>query len=258
MYKTSSGTYNVTPTDYKLNFNCAAGDVICQLPSYKGRGALVITKTEASAYTVTVTPLTGQTIEGSATVILTKKDDFLTLYGTESGWEIVDQIDNAITPTSIAIGTMATPITLATNPGATYCAETINLLHSAGAGDCDDLLAAYQKVVVSGDGDAGITIVGNAPRAYVGTVGGTTVAAQAYASQPWANHKGTGAITANAIKVTGALATNFMEISAASTGVVVAAGTNIHHDPNAVTSDAYLIVKIGSVQYALPLYVLNA
>ena len=97
---------------------------------------------------------------------------------------------------SLGIGTLATPITLATNPGATVAPFTVNLLHSAGAGDCGDLIASYKKVAVTGDGDAGITIVGDAPRAYVGTVLGTTVASAAYASQPWAKHDGTGAITA--------------------------------------------------------------
>jgi hypothetical protein len=68
----------------------------------------------------------------------------------------------------------------------------------------------------------------------------------------------TGAVVQDAIKVDGALAANFIEISAASTAVVVAAGTTIHHDPNVVTSDAYLIVKVGEIQYAVPMYVLNA
>lgn len=225
----------------------------------------------------------------------------------------------------IEMGTSAVPQVLNANPGAAVLGETISILHSAGAGNCNDLLASYKKVAVTGDGDAGLTIVGDAPRAYVGAAGtDTTVASAAYASQPWAKHDGTGAITAmsalsalcdvntgnftantvnaihahvegaatvtgqfdaahlevypdvtsldsvlhlsvdtgavvqDAIKVSGAVAANFIEIEAASTAVVVAAGSTIHHDPNSVTSDAYLIVKIGEVQYALPLYVLNA
>jgi archaellum component FlaF (FlaF/FlaG flagellin family) len=220
---------------------------------------------------------------------------------------------------------MASAKTLPTNPGATVCPSIINLLHSAGAGDCDDLLAAYEKVSVTGAGDAGLTIVGNAPRAYVGLTGGAnnSVASAAYASQPWAKHEGTGAITAmsavsakldvsadnftvntinaghfhieGAATVTGqfdgvmievypdvtsldsllALAvdtgavtssiirvsgesTTFIDVAAATAAVVVAAGTTIHHDPNAVTSDAYMVVKIGAIEYAMPLYVLHA
>jgi hypothetical protein len=220
----------------------------------------------------------------------------------------------------INIGTTAVPQVLNANPGAGVIGETINILHSAGAGDCNDLIASYKKVAVTGDGDAGITIVGDATRAYVGTTAGTTVADEAYGSQPWVKHEGTGAITAmsgvsaklnvgadnftastvnaghfhiegdadvigmydgimveaypdvdtmdsmvhlmvdtgadvdTAIKVTGALGTNFIDISAASTGVVVAAGTTLTHDPNGVTSDAYLVVKVGATSYALPLY----
>ena len=63
-----------------------------------------------------------------------------------------------------------------------------------------------------------------------------------------------GGVVDSAIKITGALAANFLDISAASTGVVVAAGSGLTHDPNAVTSDAYLVVKIDSTNYAMPLY----
>jgi hypothetical protein len=93
-------------------------------------------------------------------------------------------------------GSLAAPMVLNTNPGATVVGSTINILHSAGAGNCADLLGSYVKCAVSGDGDADTTVVASAPRAYVGTVEGTTVASACYASQPWAKHDGTGAITA--------------------------------------------------------------
>jgi len=95
-------------------------------------------------------------------------------------------------PSINLIGTIATPRTLNANPGATVIGDTINILHSAGAGDCDDLIGRYTKVAVSGDGDSGLTLVADAPRAYV--LAG--VAKEIYASQPWASHAGTGAITA--------------------------------------------------------------
>jgi hypothetical protein len=107
-------------------------------------------------------------------------------------------IVGSFTGSAIAYGTSGTPITLVTNPGSTVMGSTVNLLHSAGEGDCDDLLASYCKVAVTGSGDSGLTIVGSAPRAYVGVTGGAnnSVASVAYASQPWAKHEGTGAITA--------------------------------------------------------------
>jgi hypothetical protein len=96
------------------------------------------------------------------------------------------------------IGDMTYPQVLKVNPGATVAGSIININHTLGAGNCDDLLGSYSKVNVLGSGDAGITIVGDAPRAYVGLTGGSnnSVASQAYASQPWARHQGTGAITA--------------------------------------------------------------
>lgn len=220
----------------------------------------------------------------------------------------------------IEVGSITVPQVLNENPGAAVVVDTTNINHSEGAGDCDDLIAAYKKVSVTGDGDAGITVVGSASRAYVGETGGTTVADECYGSQPWAKHEGTGAIAAisgvsallnvgednftattvnaghfhlkgdadvtglydgvmieaygdvdtldsmlhlmpdsgasvqTAIKLTGDVADSFIEIDGASTGVVVAAGSTITHDPNAVTSDAYLVVKLGSTKYALPLY----
>lgn len=244
----------------------------------------------------------GTTVETAATKVTLEFDETTTGIG------------------QINVGTISVPQVLNKNPGAAVVSETINVLHSAGAGDCDDLIASYKKVAVTGDGDAGITIVGDASRAYVGTTEGTTVVDEAYGSQPWAKHEGTGAITAmsalsaklnvgaddftastvnaghfhitgdadvtgmydgvlieaygdvdtmdsmlhlmpdsganvaSAIKVTGALAANFIDISDASTGAVVAAGTTLTHDPNEVTSDAYLVVKIGATNYALPLY----
>jgi hypothetical protein len=98
----------------------------------------------------------------------------------------------------LQMGSTAAPMVLAANPGSSVIAQTVNILHSAGAGDCDDLIASYNKVNVIGDGDSGITVVGHASRAYVGLTGGSnnSVASQAYGSQPWAKHEGTGAITA--------------------------------------------------------------
>lgn len=99
------------------------------------------------------------------------------------------------TTTGIGImnmGSTTAPMVLNTNPGASVIASTVNVLHSAGAGDCDDLIAAYHKVAVSGAGDSGLTIVGSAPRAYV--LAGA--AKEVYGCQPWAKHAGTGTVTA--------------------------------------------------------------
>jgi len=103
---------------------------------------------------------------------------------------VIDQYGHSV------FGTLATPISLALNAGASVVVDTINILHSVGASNTDDLLGRYTKVAITGAGDSGITMVGDAPRAYVGTVGGTTVAKEVYGSQPWAKHYGTGAITA--------------------------------------------------------------
>lgn len=251
------------------------------------------------------------------------RDFFGKIFGSASATAAQKVTIEALDATSgiskIEMGTSAVPQVLNTNPGAAVFGETINIRHSAGAGNCDDLIGAYTKVEVIGAGDAGITIVGDAPRAYVGNATDDSVADEAYASQPWVKHTGTGAITAmsgvsakcdvmadafaastvNAIHahIDGAAAvtgqfdgvmvevypavtsmdsaiavaidagaavaatirqsgetTNFIDIAAANASAVVAAGSTLTHDPNAVTSDAYLKVKIGAVVYAIPLY----
>lgn len=94
----------------------------------------------------------------------------------------------------IKLGDLSNPQVLKTNPGATVVGSSINILHSAGAGDCDDLIGSYVKTAMSGSGDSGTTMVGHASRAYM--LGGTTVCGQVYGSQPWAKHTGTGTCSA--------------------------------------------------------------
>jgi translation elongation factor EF-G len=96
------------------------------------------------------------------------------------------------------MGDMSNPQILKVNPGATVAGSEIYINHALGAGNCADLLGSYSKITVTGDGDADVTIVGDASRAYVGLTGGAnnSVASQAYGTQAWAKHGGTGAITA--------------------------------------------------------------
>ena len=98
----------------------------------------------------------------------------------------------------LKMGSVTVPMVLNANPGEAVVGFTVNILHDpSAASDCNDLIAAYNKVAVSGDGDAGLTIVGHAARAYVGVAGvDNSVVDEAYGSQPWAKHEGTGAIVA--------------------------------------------------------------
>jgi len=135
---------------------------------------------------------------GGASAIL---DDVVLTLGTTTATaatKITLEFDETTTGIGLfQIGSLSVPQVLNTNPGATVCGHVVNILHSAGAGDCDDLLGSYCKVALSGDGDSGTTAVGHASRAYAGTAAGsTTVVSQLYGSQPWVSHYGTGAVTA--------------------------------------------------------------
>lgn len=127
-------------------------------------------------------------------------DQLLTIGTTVATAETKITMEFDETTTGIGLfnmGDLSVPMVLNTNPGATVCAHTINILQSAGAGDCADLLGSYVKVAFSGDGDNGTTAVAGAFRAYAGTAGGsTTVVSQLYGIQPWVSHFGTGAVTA--------------------------------------------------------------
>ena len=158
-----------------------------------------------NAGNVTITHSTGALAFAGADIsmsgALTLADDKVFTLGTTvatAATKITLEFDETTTGIGLFnMGSASVPMVLNTNPGAAVIASSVNVLHSAGAGNCDDLIASYEKVAVSGDGDSGLTLVGTASRAYVGTeVGSTTVASECYGAQPWASHYGTGAITA--------------------------------------------------------------
>jgi hypothetical protein len=128
-------------------------------------------------------------------------DDQLLTIGTTvatAATKITMEFDETTTGIGLFnMGSVSVPMVLNTNPGAAVIGHTINILQSAGAGDCADLIASYAKVAFTGSGDNGTTAVGAAFRAYVGAAGGdSTVVSQLYGCQPWVSHFGTGAVTA--------------------------------------------------------------
>lgn len=128
-----------------------------------------------------------------------KDDDVLILGSTTTNAETKITLEFDETTTGIGqfkIGDLSNPQVLNTNPGATVVGQTINILHSAGAGDCDDLMGLYVKTAVSGDGDSGTTVVPLGTRAYIGTADDDSDASEVYAFQPWLKHTGTGSMLA--------------------------------------------------------------
>jgi hypothetical protein len=168
--------------------------------SITGSGAVTVNGAAASDLVIGSTATTGAITIGAATATAVSiTDDSWSI--TAGGVGTLNSLTVNGTGTTagvgqFSLGTASTPQTLNTNPGADVIGSTVNILHSAGAGDNANLYGSYSKVAITGDGDADTTLVGDAPRAYVGTIAGTTVVDEVYGSQPWAKHDGTGAITA--------------------------------------------------------------
>jgi len=151
---------------------------------------------------ITTLDMSGDLTAGSITSdadinVLDEQELVIGTTTTNAETKITAEFDEATTGVGIfRIGDLTNPQVLNTNPGAAVIPSIISINHSAGAGNCDDLIASYDKVNVIGAGDADITIVGSASRAYVGASGVNAVADEAYGAQPWVKHEGTGAIVA--------------------------------------------------------------
>jgi len=151
---------------------------------------------------VYVTGALSQTGSYALTGTIGMKDDQALTLGTTTA-TAATKITAEFDETTFGIGTfnigsVAVPQILNANPTATVIPMVLNVQQSTGAGDLDDYVGFYNKIDIIGAGDATVTAVADASRAYVGLTGGSnnSVASQAYASQPWAKHEGTGAITA--------------------------------------------------------------
>ena len=126
-------------------------------------------------------------------------DAFVTWGTTTTNAETKITIEFDETTTGIGqkrMGDLTNAQILNKNPGATVVGDIINITHSAGAGNCDDLMGLYIKNSIIGVGDSGTTIVPLGTRAYVGSGSSNAAAKEVYAIQPWAKHSGTGSMVA--------------------------------------------------------------
>lgn len=184
MSVSGTGTYDIT-----LKTNMADA-----LSITDGTDIIVFNTTTGSP-TVTITPATTITGALSLSSTLGMLDDMALTIGTtttNAATKITMEMDSVSGIGQLRMGDLSNPQVLNANPGATIVGDIVNILHSAGAGDCADLYGGYIKVAISGAGDSGTTLVGHAPRAYV--LAGD--AQEVYGSQPWAKHSGTGSMLA--------------------------------------------------------------
>ena len=154
-------------------------------------GGLGITK---ALFVGTTSKLTGAV---SCEAALGMLDDMELTIGTtvtNAATKLTMEFDETTTGIGqVRMGDLSNAQVLNTNPGATVVGHVINIEHSAGAGDCTDLMGLYIKNQISGDGDSGTTLVPLGIRAYIAA---DAVADEVYAIQPWIKHSGTGTIQA--------------------------------------------------------------
>lgn len=91
----SSSTAYLEDTDAMLKCNCAAnaiGVVLSTSKSYPGE--VNIKKVDSSANEVTITPASGETIDGAESITLTIENEKKTLIPVDGGWTEVDNIND--------------------------------------------------------------------------------------------------------------------------------------------------------------------
>lgn len=102
--KTMAVSYALDTGDNIVRFNTAAGNLVATLPAVAAMEGRYVTikKITVDANTVTITPATGETIDGSATVILTIQWQSYTLYSDGTMWSIIWVYDT-LTPANLAV-----------------------------------------------------------------------------------------------------------------------------------------------------------
>lgn len=91
----SSSVANVETSDAMLKCNCAANAIAVSLSASNSYpGEINIKKVEGSANAVTITPASGETIDGSSSITLTIENEKKTLIPVDGGWTEVDNIND--------------------------------------------------------------------------------------------------------------------------------------------------------------------
>lgn len=91
---TKTAAYTLTTSDSKVNFTNSSANIVATLPSVESCMAgkicsFEITKTDATTYTVIVTPATGDTIGGESTRVLIGQNDKMIIHaGPGKNWTV--------------------------------------------------------------------------------------------------------------------------------------------------------------------------
>lgn len=101
-----SATYTAVPTDAILKCNAVNNAIGVTL--YKSIGStreIIITKNDTSTNAITITPATGDTIDGASTATLTRYGQYVRLQEIYGGWTVADASDTC--PVKKVTGSLA-------------------------------------------------------------------------------------------------------------------------------------------------------
>lgn len=89
-----TANYTLTATDWLVTFDATSGNLVATLPAVAAAAGQILTvkKIDASGNTVTVTPAGAETIDGSATKVISAQWGSYQIQSTGSAWLILAKI----------------------------------------------------------------------------------------------------------------------------------------------------------------------
>lgn len=85
---TATGAYAAQDSDYLILADASGGAFSVTLPKAPGK-QFVVKKIDASANAVTITPASGETIDGAASLVITTQWQSYTIMGIAGGWAVL-------------------------------------------------------------------------------------------------------------------------------------------------------------------------
>jgi len=115
-----TANYSVLISDETLDVTCSSAGITLSLPSINtlsagliGKRCYFITKKDSTAYKVTISPFTGETIGGAASLVLASANDYVMIESDLTGsWFIREESEYSVSDTTPSVTLMVGDITM--------------------------------------------------------------------------------------------------------------------------------------------------